>query len=198
VSHNTSYSNEGHGLFISDDGDLPIAIDHNIAFQNGGYGRYGAFSADASCNDWFGNVLGVAYPMGPTDLQVDPMFCDVAHDSVTLSAQSPLVDPVGCGLIGALGVGCGVVGLESEPRSVALAVRWAGASGRAAVTLPNGTPATLEVIDVQGRKISGVRLSGLGAGPHEVELGRGLRSGVYFARLSQGHDVAVAKGVVLR
>jgi hypothetical protein len=44
------------------------------------------------------------------------MFCDEEARDVTLSKGSPCLptDPSGCGLIGALGQGCGPVSIESK------------------------------------------------------------------------------------
>ena len=60
------------------------------------------------CNDWFGNASGsvTGTPVGATDVSLNPLFCDLPNDIVSLSAGSPLVSLAGCGLVGALGVGC--------------------------------------------------------------------------------------------
>jgi hypothetical protein len=54
-------------------------------------------------------------------------------------------------------------------------------------TLPAQVPATLDVMDIAGRRVWSQRLQGLGPGPHVVSLDRAsiARAGLYFARLTQ-------------
>lgn len=108
VSSNTSFRNQGHGFRLGPIWDHG-AISRNIAYQNGGYGMLAdTATATTRCNDWFGNAAGTArgMPSDGTDVEVDPRFCDVDADSVTLHDESPLADAAGCGLVGARGVGC--------------------------------------------------------------------------------------------
>lgn len=65
-----------------------------------------------------------------------------------------------------------------------------GASGRdltVSLTLPRSAPATLELYDVNGRRLLIARLDALPAGEHTVRLAspRALHSGVFFVRLRQ-------------
>jgi hypothetical protein len=73
--------------------------------------------AYADCSDIFGNsggdwVQGVQN-QGDVDgnLSVDPQFCDQVEGNLTLDEESPcaVVNNLGCGQIGALPVGCGVI-----------------------------------------------------------------------------------------
>lgn len=66
------------------------------------------------------------------------------------------------------------------------------------VTLPAGTPASLELLDVGGRRIASREVGSLGAGQHMVELaaGRRLASGLYIVRLRQGGDERIARVAV--
>jgi hypothetical protein len=68
------------------------------------------------CNCFWANEGGNGgYPIQPTDLLVDPLFCDVPNLDFTLHEDSPCAaenNPT-CGQIGAFGVGCGPVSLES-------------------------------------------------------------------------------------
>ena len=61
---------------------------------------------------------------------------------------------------------------------------------RLSVTLPSGAPASLELIDVGGRRVASRDISALGVGEHAVELtaGRRLAPGIYLVRLRQGDD----------
>ena len=70
-------------------------------------------------------------------------------------------------------------------------VRPNPASGRrlvAAFTLPRAQPATLELLDVSGRRITSREVGSLGPGPHTVELDGGTAAipGLYWLRLTQG------------
>jgi hypothetical protein len=69
---------------------------------------------------------------------------------------------------------------------------------RVAFTLPSARPATLDLMDVTGRRVARQDVGALGAGRHSVEFapGRALRAGVYLVRLIQGGAVVTAKAVV--
>ena len=68
-----------------------------------------------------------------------------------------------------------------------------------AFVLPTAAPATLELLDVRGRRVAARALSELGAGAYSVRFAEGARltPGVYFLRLTQGADVATRKACVL-
>ncbi len=92
----------------------------------------------------------------------------------------------------------GTVGVEN--RSPSLALRPAGrASGPGAVALvcalPGGERARVDLFDLAGRVLDSRDLSGSGGGIQRVELGRGLPSGLYFARLRSG-NAAVSLRVI--
>jgi nitrous oxidase accessory protein NosD len=106
-----------------------IAVENNIGYNCGGWGLAVAGGpVQHGCNDWFGNRSGAVSGAAPdtTDLDVDPLFCDVEGADVRLDAASPLAGAPGCGPIGALGVGCGarleMVTVEPEDRGAL--VRW--------------------------------------------------------------------------
>lgn len=62
-------------------------------------------------------------------------------------------------------------------------------------TLPSSEPATLELLDVSGRRWLGQDVGPLGAGAHRVELRTAGRvpPGLYFLRLAQGGRVAASR-----
>src|SRR5262249_17606221 len=66
---------------------------------------------------------------GASDLQVDPLFCDLANNDVRLQSDSPLVGG-GCDTIGARGVGCDattevlVAVFSAEASSQGVGIRW--------------------------------------------------------------------------
>ena len=95
--------------------------------------------------------------------------------------------------------------VDVPSRDVAFAldgVRPVPASGERMVVhfaLASDAPATLELIDVTGRRVRSRSVGGLGAGPHAVDLaedGRVAR-GVWFVRLTQGPNEAVVRAIVL-
>ena len=130
IRGNTVFKNGGPGLEIL---NLELCtIENNISFGNQ-WGLTVPMGAPVvlRCNDWFQNQLGrvSGTSQGSTDLNVDPMFCNVDSSDVRISSTSPLVDAPGCGQIGALGVGCGVTAtllqmLTVEPQGLGAVVRW--------------------------------------------------------------------------
>ncbi|MCC6348387.1 MAG: VCBS repeat-containing protein [Candidatus Eisenbacteria bacterium] len=89
--------------------------------------------------------------------------------------------------------------------SLSLSVHRGGANvGRVvfAVSLASSEPATLEIFDVSGRRVSTPISGTVAAGVHEVvwdrtDSGTTPQSGIYFARLRQAGQVRVARAVVL-
>jgi hypothetical protein len=69
-----------------------------------------------------------------------------------------------------------------------------------AFSLPDASPARVELLDVAGRRVITREVGSLGAGNHVVTLGdaRTLRPGTYVLRLSQGKRSFTARAVVLR
>ena len=76
----------------------------------------------------------------------------------------------------------------------------AGRQVAVAFTLPDAAPASLQLIDVSGRRVVDRRLEGMGAGPHVVILTEGPRlpPGLYFVRLAHGGRSLVTRGVIVR
>jgi hypothetical protein len=74
-----------------------------------------------------------------------------------------------------------------------------GGSLAVAFTLPSGTPASLDLIDIGGRRIAHEDVGALGPGHHVVRLGRGLDlpAGVYLIRLQQAGRVLTAKATLM-
>lgn len=90
-------------------------IDRNIVAHNGPGGGVVAPGATATtCNDlWLNDFDTIG--SGNGNFHADPLFCDRDRGIYSLSANSPCAasnNPV-CGLIGALGVGCGTTAVES-------------------------------------------------------------------------------------
>ncbi len=66
-------------------------------------------------------------------------------------------------------------------------------------TLPGGTAASLELLDVAGRRIARREVGSLGAGQHSLDLGEGRRlaPGLYLVCLRQGTNVRMTRVAVL-
>lgn len=83
-------------------------------------GRHPTATIETGCNVFWENAVGNAsFPLDPTDLQADPLFCDPDADDYRVSVASPCVPgnghPACTELIGAWEPACGTVSLE--PRS---------------------------------------------------------------------------------
>lgn len=65
-------------------------------------------------------------------------------------------------------------------------------------TLPQASPATVEVLDVVGRRIVGREVGSRGLGSHVLDLDEGLfPAGLYFVGLKQGPERVTAKAIVM-
>jgi hypothetical protein len=68
----------------------------------------------------------------------------------------------------------------------------------ASFTLPSGSPARLQLLDVTGRVWLARDVGDLGSGTHSVRLGGPVPAGMYWLRLTQGGHSLLARGVVMR
>jgi hypothetical protein len=125
LSGNTFYGSEienlynGAAIFLS--GGIQVTLSRNIIASSSpgpAVGTFGGAQVASSCNVFWenpgGNVQG--FSLSPTDRVVDPAFCDPDSGDLTLSPLSPCLpaNSLGCGLIGALDEGCGIVSIETE------------------------------------------------------------------------------------
>ena len=69
----------------------------------------------------------------------------------------------------------------------------------ATFTLPTGAPASLELLDISGRRISRLELGTLGAGRHTAAIATGAHTppGVYLLQITQGGVVRTERAVIL-
>ena len=108
----------GAGLCL--EGSSPLITNTIIAFSVGSWGiSCYDFSIPSSpslmcCNvygndlgDWTGCIGGQNGTYG--NFSTDPVFCSAYLDDYRLRSCSPCEDAAGCGLVGALGIGCGSV-----------------------------------------------------------------------------------------
>jgi len=104
---------EGGGIY-SGDGSAPIVESTIIAFGEDGGAAYceAGGTATLSCCDVYGNAggdwTGCIEGQNGSDgnFSQDPQFCDGDTASYYLAVTSPCADAQGCGLVGALPVGC--------------------------------------------------------------------------------------------
>ena len=119
VQHNTVYQCGGAAIDLLGGSNAEVdSITNNIGYFNAlGLhwatdpampARLTASVPDLACNDWIGNASGAdsGTPPSALDIAVDPSFCGLASDDVTLTSDSPLAALAGCGQVGARGVGC--------------------------------------------------------------------------------------------
>jgi len=111
----------GSGVFVNDAREVYlhqcIVADCGLAFHSHNRDVF-----EVSCSAFWNNTVlvdgdaGVQFLYG--NIYEDPRFCDPASDDYTVSSGSPCVpwnSPSGCGLIGALGVGCYSPGIWYVP-----------------------------------------------------------------------------------
>lgn len=208
IAHNTVYSCGADGISLIGGGALADSVWNNIAANNLGCGlrSSGGGTTALSCNDWFANsggaVCGTA--IGASDLQVDPQFCNLPSDDVSLAATSPLLNAAGCGLIGARGVGCtAVVGVPpgaDVPWS--LTALPSPSRGQVRFTWPREQGSVrLELFDLAGARrwmADADGMAGVRNWQGEDSEGRTLPPGVYFARLTAGTRSTHARVVLVR
>ncbi|MFN8178132.1 MAG: right-handed parallel beta-helix repeat-containing protein [bacterium] len=111
---------EGGGAAVFFSNTYHGEIDNNIIASTHGAAAVAALASSitSGCNDFWDNPDGVSYnyTIGATDRIADPMFCDSSTADLRLNAESPCLPEHsgGCGLIGALGQGCGTVAVEPQ------------------------------------------------------------------------------------
>lgn len=204
AKQNTSYWNGGAGFYIT--GAAPDTIDHNIGYGNTTYGLVwaGTGTPHLSCNDWYNNTLGRTYHVtaGATDLNADPLFCNLPADYAYLSSSSPCANPAGCGRIGSKVVACSTptdappvddadvrFSVRPNPTQGEVAMRWARSAD----------PSVIEVFDLTGAlrfrtELPGEATSFVWRG--EDGAHGALRGGVYFVRRTSGARVEHARVVI--
>jgi len=175
-----------------------------------------------ACSNVYGNAGGdwlscIADQYGVNDnISEHPLFCAPENDNLAIAENSPCApenSPPGCGLIGALDVGCGVVTSAAEEETI-------GRSGLSlAAAIPNPfNPVTeisyflptgpggvrLSIYDTSGRLVKTLVDSEQPIGLHIVmwrgvdSNGIAVSSGVYFCRLEWEGQSRTRKVVLVR
>ncbi len=137
--------------------------------------------------------LVIAKPdTGYTDAAGAPYYYKLAAEDLhgNLSGFATLL-PSGATNVGAEPVAFALGGVSPNP-----------AGGReldVSFSLPDGSPARLELLDVAGRRIAALDAGALGAGRHVVNLAQGGRvaPGLYLVRLTQAGQARTARAVVV-
>jgi hypothetical protein len=166
-------------------------------------------TAVLSCCDVFGNeggdwvscIAGQLHQRG--NISQDPLFCDAPGGNLALSAASPCApanSPPGCGLIGAVGVGCGATGITDEASAILttyLRVRPNPVNGVAEFEILSMHSRVLEIYDVSGRLIEQIPL--VRAASRVVWVAReSTPPGVYFAATGSADGRAAVKFLLLK
>jgi len=170
-----------------------------------------------SCTDVFGNAGGdwvgcIASQSGVNgNLSSDPLFCDLPGSNLGLAANSPCAPPNSpgqCGLIGALPVACGAIGIADAGVSSALGylrVHPNPVDGQSLLewSTSGGGTQEVKIYDISGRLILRRGLPVHGAGRHEVAWsdvtqGRSLPNGVYFLMVGSEKDTRPIRIVIMK
>jgi hypothetical protein len=184
-----------------------------VALNEGGYGIFGDGNPDSvrvTCSDTWdnsaGNYFGFPDPTGTAgNLSVDPLFCAPDDGNYQLYADSPCANAPGCGLMGGLGLGCEVAGIDEASPHVA-ALRLAPNPSAASITIELGSAAgehaVLVVHDVLGRQVArlGPQARSLALATWIWPLPGTERppAGVYYFRVEdRGSHMATGRGVLL-
>ena len=124
VTNCTFVYNDG-GIDAMSEEDTDFVENTIIAYQTEGYPINGV--VQLTCCDLYGNaggdwVGGIAGQYGLRDnISQDPLFCSAESWDFALADCSPCApdnSPEGCGLIGALPVGCSFAGIRPDKRPV--------------------------------------------------------------------------------
>lgn len=151
------------------------------------------------------------------NIQADPIFCDSAEDFhlADTSPCAPGNSPPGCGLIGALGVGC-VIGVDGVDPAASIrqqiAIRPPAPNPTSSATrIEFGVPSSstgervvLRIYDPAGRLVRTLVEAPLAAGGHAVtwdgrdEQGHAVPAGAYFLKLSASRRTVTERLVMVR
>jgi hypothetical protein len=211
IEHNTVVGNSRYGI----GGGYFSSVRYNISVDNDLGGIDLTDGGHVECNDAWGNGSFNYDLQGDNDtsanISADPLFCAASAGDYSLAAESPCAsENNGCGLMGALPVGCvftDVAGRPPVPLSYSLSANTPNPFNPE-TEIRYWTPAEgavrLVVYDVGGRAVDILVDERVAAGEHRAvwdgrrSTGEDAPSGVYFARLEAGGKVLTRKIVLVR
>jgi len=113
VENNTviGIRDQGYGLEVY---QCAGSVANNIVVSGSYYGVICSGTVTLSCNDVWNNAWGnyVGTCSHPTDISLNPLFCDSSSGNYYLNSSSPCANAPGCGQIGAFGVACGPTSVQ--------------------------------------------------------------------------------------
>jgi parallel beta-helix repeat protein/predicted outer membrane repeat protein len=223
ITGSTLYGNAapyGAGIMVEEFSGATVE-NSIIAFQvSGSAVRCGFGNVTLSCSDVYGNAGGdwiecIESQYGVDgNISADPLFCNPAGGDFTIDADSPC-EPghSGCGLIGALEVGCDQAGVGETgaqiPRAFYLAApRPNPTSGGAEIryglpSRPNPCRVSIRVFDVTGRRVATLLDSEQAPGSYSLSWsgktpeGGKVAGGVYFVRMVWNGESATRRLILL-
>jgi len=158
--------------------------------------------------DWVGCVAGQAGMNG--NMSADPLFCNLAEGDLGLAANSPCApgnSPGQCGLIGALPIACGVIGVSdavvpATPAHIRIFPNPIDGPASLEWTASGSGPQVMKLYDLAGRLVRNVDLGIRGPGRHHAAWsdlvgGSSLAAGVYFVALEPGAGTSHPVRVVI-
>lgn len=189
ITNNIVANNNGDGIRCSDPQGPPTPrVECNDSWGNSG-SNYTIYS---SCDSTTGR-----------NFSADPLFCGAALGDFRISELSPCSPSsplnAGCGLIGALGVGCGTTAAEEHPSPTARSFQILRnpANGTAEFEVMPVPAQVLEIYEASGRLIERQRLLD-GASRATWQPRDSTPPGVYFAALRSGNETSFVKFILLR
>jgi hypothetical protein len=110
--------NNGSTVEIFGIGNVEFAGNIIVGSEGGFALRVGTANVTDSCNVFWNNADGDAFgiELDPSSVFADPEFCNAEAGDFTVQSTSPCApgNTLGCGGIGAFGVGCGTVSVRDE------------------------------------------------------------------------------------
>jgi hypothetical protein len=206
---NTFYGNSAGVRGSSIDGGSTVSL---CIIANSAGPAAVADGADIDCCDFWGNSsdYDASCSLGLDILYSDPLFCHPDTGDFHLDYDSPCVDYGDCGLLGALGAGCGTAGtptggdrVEQPVPDIRLPSPCYDITG-GTLSMPEPGNARIVLYDARGRKVRVLADRYYRTGDFDIAWdgtdsdGRPVRPGIYFYRLEAGGRYFVRKLVFLR
>jgi len=157
---------------------------------------------------WTDGSLDALWPVNGTAIstasgdQLTPMIATDAANGAIIGWQDTRngnIDVFAQRVLSTATLGGDLTGV-SETSSLALAMPNPARRGWIVrFALPSSSPASLDLLDIAGRRVMSREIGSMGAGSHAIDLaqGRQVRPGVYFIRLRQGPDTRTVRVALL-